>query len=396
MAESYEKPVSEVVDALTGENSGLSQATQNAISQILADLAPTEQVQIADVQVGTLTNETLAEIAPAAQVIVMGADSSAEVTFAADSPVQTMVVGGGGSSVVKFETEKPVAVQLGGGSNDSVETGAGDDTITFTGGEATINTGEGNDTVVLQSGLNSDGTVNAGVATVRGGSGSMTIQLQSMDVSAEIDAGAGFDRINVGQDILDMVFRFVDGKFRMHHSPRGRSADDAADGPSIGMENVNVVTFGGEDDGTADAITVLANSQGDAIVASLYKVALGRYGLDAPDDGQLGGIEFWVDQFDQSNEQHLVYSFLNCDEFHSKYDNMSATEYVQALFDNLGAANGTTVTTVAGKTVADFAATITDDPVSRYDVAWTVATSEEAINILGQDGANYFVDGFSA
>lgn len=352
---------------------GLSAATAEAIQSLLTELGNTAK---ADNVTTNITNAN--QIAADAQIVIMDKDTSANVTFDANSNVQAMVVGGAGNSQVVFDTAKDVTVQLGGGENDSVSTGAGDDTITFAGGSATIDTGAGNDVVVLQG---------EGNAHVTGGAGDMVIDIQTDSAAATIDAGTGFDRVNIVDSILNHVFQFINGRFQMHSEQ------------PITMDNVNVVTFG-DGDGI-NAMTVLADSQADAMVASLYKIALGRYGIDngQTDDQIMGGIKFWTEEFDQGQGaeglQHTVYSFLNCDEFHSKYDNMSATEYVQALFNNLGAANNSTITTIDGMSVADWAARIEEgNPESMYQVAWDIASSQQAVNILGQDGVNYYVAGF--
>lgn len=376
--------------AILGASAGLSTATQDAITELLNSLGTSTQIDV----VVTQNDLNMANVNPDATVINQTGDASANVTFAPDSAVRVMTVGGGGDSNVVFQTSEDVVVQLGGGENDSVATGDGADTITFVGGSATVNTGAGNDTVVLQGG-SADNQAQANVVM---GDGNGVIAVEGMTGQATIDAGDGFDLVKMIAMRAEHVFQWIAGKFTMH--------SDA----ELTMENVNVVTFDDNDDGIVDEITVLADTAGDAITAKLYQVALGREGLDGANgtnglsgdaevSGQLGGISYWTEVFDQGTNtgidlQHTVYSFLNCDEFHAKYDKMTDAEYVQALFDNLGEANNTTVTTVNGMTAAELAATIGANPTGRYDVAWTVASSTEAVNILGVNGVQYVIDGF--
>lgn len=376
--------------AILGASAGLSTETKAAIDELLTSLGATTEIEV----VATEDNITMDNVNMDATVINQTGNSNMVATFTPDSAVRVVTVGGAGNSNVQFQTNDDVVVQLGGGANDSVATGGGDDTITFAGGSATINTGEGNDTVVLQGSASGDDAS----ATVVMGSGNGVIDVQGMVGSATVDAGDGFDLVKMISSRAAHVFNWIAGKFTMH--------SDA----ELTMENVNVVTFDENGDGVTDEITVLADTAGDAITAKLYQVALGREGLDAANGtngltgdqavtGQLGGISYWTDVFDQGSNtgadlQHTVYAFLNCDEFHGKYDKMTDAQFVQALFDNLGAANGTTVTTVNGMTAAEMAASINGSQTARYDAAWTVASSTEATNILGINGVQYVIDGF--
>lgn len=88
-------------------------------------------------------------------------------------------------------------------------------------------------------------------------------------------------------------------------------------------------------------------------------------------------------------EFNTVYSFLDCVEFHNKYDGMDNASYVRTLFANLGATG-----TIDGKTVIDFVARINvGDEYARYDVARDIAASREAVQILGASGEKMVIDG---
>lgn len=351
----------------------ISAATADAIKGLLTELGANTSAQnvtasdLASTD-GVLTNAQLGSD----PIVIMGADTSADLTLTAASDVQAIVVGGKGDSVINASADtKDLTIQLSGGENDSVSTGQGSDTVTFDGGSATVDTGEGNDAIVLGK--------NAGAVT--------------------IDAGDGFDQVVSQTSRGSHTFTGVNGKFTMH-------SDVAAT-----MENVNIVSFDEDGNGTIDAITVLADTAGDAITAKLYQVAFGREGLDDAAGtngldgadavrGELGGIAYWTTVFDQGTNtgadlQNTVYSFLNSDEFHSQYDSMSDLQYVQALFANLNEVAKTAVTTVNGMTAEDFAAQIGGNTQARYDVAWTIASSDQAVQILGANGDNYVIEGFS-
>lgn len=359
---SYEAGVSDVISSITGADSGLSSATQAAITGLLEALGA---ATVATVATDAAITNALASTD--ATVVMQTGDVSANVTFGPDSPVQIMTVGSGGNSNVVFQTNEDVVVALSGGEGDSVSTGAGQDSITFAGGSAVINAGNGADEVIITNDATGSATVNA---------------------------GDGFDKVTLIGDRASQSFTFSGGKFVM--SGNGRA--DA----NVTMDGVNVVGFDANGDGVYENITVLADTQADAVIAALYKIALGREGLDdratgtngltGSDavEGQLGGIAFWTDNFDQSNMQHTVYSFLNCEEFHNKYDSMSDAQYVQTLFSNLG------VSSVNGQSAAELAATINGSQTARYDVAWTIAESQQSVQLLGSDGANYIIGEFTA
>lgn len=355
---SYEASVGDVLGSLTGPSSGLSEATQSAITALLAGMGTSVAV------LATTDAISSADASTNATVITQTGDVSANVRFGADSPVQVMTVGSGGNSNVTFTTNNDVIVVLTGGEGDSVTTAAGKDNVTFAGGSATIDTGLGNDEIVIS---------------------------RDAEGSASIDAGDGFDTVRmVGERRDDHHFSFRNGKFFMN--------SDA----ELQMDNVNIVAFDTSGDGQADSITVLATSAGDALVARLYQVALGRGGLDqangtngltgdAAVTGQLGGIAFWTDVYNaDANLQQTVRAFCNCDEFHAKYDNMTDLQYVQTLFNNLGG----NVNAVNGMTAAELAQTINGSMDARYEIAGLIASSDQAIQILGADGTGYVIDGY--
>lgn len=379
MAESYESTAADVIGSL--ESSDLSTATKDAITSLINDLAAADQAPVvASFATGVVTAETLAATAgaEAANIIMMSGDSSADISFAADSPVQAITVGAGGNSNIQFETEKDVTVALQGGEGDTVATGAGNDTITIQGGSATVDTGSGNDTVAITG----------GDAEILGGDGNLVVDIAAGAAgNATIDGGLGFDLVKIVSSVVEHTFQFVAGKFIMN-------SDFELD-----MANVNVVGFDSSGDGLYNTATVLADTAAESLVGKLYNIALGRTetgALDGDTTNQMGGIEFWTETYPsedaESSLAQTVYSFLNCEEFHSKYDVMNNEQYVTTLFENMGLAADATI---GGKSLADYVSAIdgnADQNIARYDVAWAIAASEEAVQVLGADGQKFVID----
>lgn len=373
MATTYESSANDIMASL--DQSNLSTATTDSIKQLLVELGGAATVTAV---AQDITAANIAELAGDSNIIMMSGDTKANVVFDANSPVQAITVGAAGGSDVKFETSKDVTVALQGGLNDNVATGAGNDVISIQGGSATVDTGTGNDTVAITGG---DANISAmeGDLTVYIGEGAVG--------NATIDAGSGFDQVNVVSTLAEHVFSFINGMFHMNSDYE------------LQMQNVNIVTFQeNPGSGVVDTATVLADTAADSLTAKLYQVALGRDdgGLDAATDGQLGGLKFWQDTFAEQNPesglQHTVYSFLNCDEFHSAYDAMSNEDYVAALFGNLGLSADATI---GGKSLADYVAAINgnaDAMTGRYDVAWAIAASQETVDIIGAAGEKYVID----
>lgn len=405
MSASYTQSASQIKDNIIADSSGISAATAQAILNLLPQdqeaqvdittYAPNEPLN-PDTVVLTVPTGTNLETDPGVgEAIIMSSGTQAQVTFGAESQVKAMVVGDAGGSNVVFANDNNVAVTLTGGEKDSVSTGGGDDSIQFMGGSATINTGAGNDEVTL---------LNGGTADVRGGDGHMNVWLApNSPVAATVDGGDGFDRVSIATDRSAHSFKLTeDGKIQMH-----------SDQP-VTMTNVNLVLFDTDGDGQVsdlDQVTVLAEDANDSLVAKLYKVALDREPIDGADgwDGtgtpQLGGIAWWTTEYqklhpDASAEQ-LAKDFLGArladgsTEFGNLYANMSNAEFAQALFNNLNEGSANPVAAVNQMTAEQYAQQLDAGLISREDVAFQVANSQEAVQILGIDDIQYVIDNFA-
>lgn len=374
----------------------LSGATGAAIAGILAGLSGPIEGALQNTDVSTAD---LADITSPVVVMTEGAKFDAQID--ASSPIRAVVAAtDSNSNNITFATDADVAVQLGGGYNDKVTTAGGDDAVTFVGGvnsSATVNTAAGNDTVVLQA---YSATNNGGTAQVALGTGNDVVELRGWEGKATIDGGDGFDQLQVAGPRGEHTFSYVNGQFVMNSA-------------GITMANVNVVTFDNTPNNgvdNVDSITVLADTAGDAIVAKLYQVALGRQAIDdangwnglGGDDairGALGGISYWTDVFNQGTNsgadlQKTVYDFLGSGEFQQLYCGYSDETFVTQLFHNLDKVSPQfkILETINGKTVQDFVNQLDGTQESRWDVAWEIASSPEATQILGQDGIGYVIE----
>ncbi|WP_299395917.1 hypothetical protein [uncultured Desulfovibrio sp.] len=374
---SYEQQMS--TSALIDDKwSGLSQTTKDAISALLG--AETTDVTVSGYDgTGPVVEGTQAVSASAdvtsdlgAQVVVMEGNTSANVNFAADSAISAMVLGSGNNNVT-FAADKNISVETTGGES-TIATAGGNDQIVLKAGNATVNTGEGNDTVLLQG---------DGQSHITGGSGNMTVKLDTNVGVATIDAGDGFDQLTLQDSRAAHSFTIENGNVVMH-------SDNA-----ITMKGVQVVTFDTNKDGVItadDSITVIAENAHDSLVATLYKVALGREAIDGADgwdNSTLGGLNWWMNEFEKGatdgSTEHLVRSFLNCDEFHQKYDGMGNADYVNTLISNAGIS-------VDG---AAWIAALESGELDREQVAYEVATNEQTVQLLGSNGENYIIEAFT-
>ena len=384
MAE-YEASTAEIAQAIDS-NPYLSKETKSAIDAILADKG-------ADGVALVEGNVTSADVSNQEAVLVSAGATLDNLTMGSDTTA--LVVGGGAQGDATMETEDAATVQLDGANvaltinNDadnvvtmreadgsSLTTGDGDNTVTMTDtANASVKTGDGDDTI------NINGTTSGKIQT---GSGDLTMVMdESAQENAQItvDAGDGFDLLHLIGNAVKHTFSFVNGLFHMN------SADVAMTGVQVVAQDAN---SDGKIDLANDHITVLAENVNDSVVAKLYKVALGREAIDG-DDGwggsTLGGINWWMNQFEQQDSDqsmdHLVKSFLNCDEFHNKYDGVDNATYVNTLLSNAGADASLASTYLAQL----------ESGASREDVAYNIVTNP-AVEVTGIDGQQYVVEGF--
>lgn len=333
---------SEVISTITG-SANISPSIVAAIAGILGSAATAAAV----------TADNAATIATTTATAVFADPGVAiDARFGASSPVKAVVTAEGvnGNNIV-MQTSDDVAVILNGGQNDSVATGSGNDEIQFSGGSATINAGTGNDVVSIMDPNNG---------------------------SASIDGGDGFDRVSVTGGKSGHTFGFQGGRFFMH------SAD-------IQMDNINVITFNGASD-IATGVTVLAENQGESLVARLYQVALGRNILDGAGqatsaDQQLSGYQWWLDNGAEAGNDaaallRITEDFLGTTEAQNKMGNLQGDDLVAYLCNNAG---------VSAQDQAGFAAAYSAGQIGLAEMVYQIATAQEG-QLMGLDGQAYVVD----
>lgn len=354
-----------------------------------------------------VTADNLADVATTQAAVVIADGIAVNANFAGTSPVKAFVAAGApvgedgkptgpvpGGNNIQFATDDDVTVVLSGGTGDFVKTAAGDDMIQFRGGSASIDTGEGNDQVFMQGATGDQ-------VNVSSGSGSSVFTFGGFEgAKATIDAGEGFDRVNfMWSSRADHKFDApTGGKFMIH------SGD-------VTMENVNIVTFDENGDGVIDEATVLATTQGESLIARLYKVALGRDVVDSstvvpdwspawaeptPANYQMAGVQWWFTEAGASNSNAdlvaLAEKFVGVDEFQNDISGLSTAQIVDMLFKNAEV----TCSQCADMTKADYVNAIDNGSMSLGEAAMQIAMSDEATASLGVNGACYFVDDFGA
>lgn len=345
--------------------SNVSPTTQAVIQSIIDSGSPTQAITDQDAS-GTVASQNLV----LTNVEANDLNSDAQNFVAADGTSGTANLNNQGPVNAAVENVNQLLLNVNNNadnsisltvSNVSVDTGNGNDLFNFSGRiTGQFNTGDGNDLFNLDS-----------------------VAQESAEIS--VDAGDGFDLMTLFGASIKHTFSFTAGKFHMS------SAD-------VTMEGVDVVATDANEDGKitegTDHITVLATTAEDSLIAKLYKVALGREAIDGEDGwggSTLGGLNWWMNEYEKANDindtAQLVRAFLNCDEFHQKYDGMDDTAYVNALFTNLGISD-----VKAAQSYIDQLAAGTLD---RAEVAWHIADSSEAVQLLGNDGLQYVIDGFT-
>ena len=364
MAE-YE-PSEEELKALLGDNSGLTQQTQNAIEKLLAEGGPV--VATDGAQSGTDDNS----------VGLVSQKGGTEFKDATYTKVETAVFDEGASGEVNLTSDNGITTELVNPNGLELNLGNGNNIVAITDGQSSVNTGDGDDNFFLQGEFTE--------AKIDSGNGDDTFVLdQDAQAGAEVsvDAGDGFDLMRLIGQAIQHQFEFSGGKFHMK---------------SAGVEMDGVEVVGTDVDGgiaKGDHITVLAANEHDSIAAKLYQVAFGREAIDDGDDqykpgSTLAGIDWWMNEFEKQADndgsiEHLVRAFLNCDEFHDKYDGMGNADYVNTLYANLGATDEAQA--------AAYIAQLEAGSIDRETVAWQIAASDLAVQVLGNDGVQYVIDG---
>ena len=309
--------------------------------------------------------------------------------------VEVAIIDEGASGDVNFTSKNGVTIDITSPEGLAVNVpNNANNNILWHDGRGSVMTGDGDDFMALE------GAVTGQVTT---GSGDLTLTLDKVaqeQAEISVDAGDGFDIMKLLGQTVDHSISFKAGDKGIHM----HSAD-------IQMTGVDVVATDVNRDNTitrdTDHIMVLATNEYDSLIAKLYKVALGREAIDDNDgwskDGQgdtLGGLNWWMNEFEKQGDNdgsidHLVKAFLNCDEFHNKYNGMTNVDYVRTLFQNLGLTDDDLQTNNELAAQLDsYVQSLDAGSITREDVAYEIASSSLTTSILGLDGSAYVIDCF--
>lgn len=358
----YEEAASNVVDTIT--NSGLNDATKGAITSLLGDTSGDAKIVVAtyeggkvadDVKVVDVPADAILNVDPGAPIIIMNADAQNGANVVLSANQERAIVATKQDDKIVFEGDAAVTVETGGG-NDEIRTGNGNNVVTVTGeGDSTVVTGTGNDEVVVTG---------KGKVNIQTAGGDNVIKLATDQAEVSVTGGEGFDKVQLDDGRGNHEFSVVDGKAVMHSEY------------ATTMQNVQVVEFTGD-----GSVAVLADNHDKSVVAKMYEVVFDR-------EGDLGGLKYWMERVDQGDSlDHVVRSFVNSEEFNTKYANVSDENFLTDLYQNM-----------AGREAyAEGMAYWMDrmaNGLSRADVAWAFAESAEATIVMGIDGDQYVIDLF--
>lgn len=346
----------DALKALTGPDSGLTAATQAAILALINDSSTSF---VATEENGTATSDSSAE--------GLYASKGTNLNGATFDNVTTAVFDEGAKGTANLTSDSNITAELVNPNGLNVTTGDGNNDIAVDGGQASVTTGSGEDLFTFNGNVK---------GLFKSGLGDDDFQLnEEAQKNAEIsvDAGDGFDVMTLFGASIKHSFSFSNGKFHMSSA-------------NITLDGVEVIATDLNQDGRitdSDHITVLANDNQDSLAAKLYQIALGREAIDDTRD-TLAGLNFWMDQAEDPSFDHFGRAFLNCDEFHNKYDKVNDKDYVDTLFANLGSSDASLKAELLSK--------LESGQLDRYEVAITLAESDEAVKLLGNDGQQYVID----
>ena len=227
------------------------------------------------------------------------------------------IIAGSGNDKITFQTAS---------NNVTIDSGAGDDTITFSqGNDTTIRAGEGNNKIYFASGGNSYRF------NITSGSGDDKIELTHALGVSTIDAGAGDNEITINNNSsgLELTLTTLDGDDTITSNSSGLETIDAGDGRNIIStgngkklitvgdstvtdtqdENYNIgsqITLGGANDeseitaGSGDDEVIIKNNGGSTLTLDLgagdNEVSIDSNGLQSSDIKALGGDDTFTSE----------------------------------------------------------------------------------------------------
>jgi len=350
----YEESTADVV--ATFEDSGLNNATTEAIASLLSDAntqidAYTGGAAPAGTNIVTVgAGQTLTQD-PGSPIIIMDADAPGANVVLDTSGGDRLIVAGGGNDVIESGGAGNVSVETGGG-NDSISTGAGEDQIVITGtGDSTVSTGDGADEIVITG---------EGSSSIDAGSGNDVITLASDSGQATVSGGSGFDQAQIEDFRDNHSYSLVNGVLVMNSAPTQ-------------LENVEVVQF-------EDGISVLAENSTEAAIGRMYEVLFDR-------EADLGGLEHWTGRAEAGESLvALANGFIASQEFQNKFASDSNEVFLGKLYQGMAGR------AADAEGLAYWMNQMENNGLSKADVAMSFAESQEAVKLMGIDGTQYVID----
>lgn len=391
----YDSPQSssDLQDNLTAESANLSENTIAAISSLL-NLDTFETVNIAGIE-GNVVQLPTSGQADIVHGVVEGAQGDqvvVDLAAAEAAGVSAYVLQSDANLVVDLQGQaaagdvQTFAAAIAPAAVDTsaielvVATGNGDDVITVKGDQNTlIDAGDGNDTIVTGNGNN---TVIAGLGNnnVTTGSGDDTIILSGSNHADIVNAGAGYDVVQLDGSRDDYTFT-VGNNFNVNLTGNQTAA----------ITDAEFLTFVNGD--TTETVA-LAHSDEEAAALRLYQGILGR-------DADLAGAKNFVEAVNAGvSLTDIANTFLNSSEFAGANNATDINELYNALLGRNAEEGGTQVwqeVLAAGGSLADVAAAIAvSAEAQELDASNATFVNDLYSNVLGRDaeeaGLNAWVE----
>lgn len=366
----YDSPQSssDLQDNLTAESANLSENTIAAISSLL-NLDTVETVNIAGIE-GNVVQLPTSGQADIVHGVVEGAQGDqvvVDLAAAEAAGVSAYVLQSDANLVVDLQGQaaagdvQTFAAAIAPAAVDTsaielvVATGNGDDVITVKGDQNTlIDAGDGNDTIVTGNGNN---TVIAGLGNnnVTTGSGDDTIILSGSNHADIVNAGAGYDVVQLDGSRDDYTFT-VGNNFNVNLTGNQTAA----------ITDAEFLTFVNGD--TTETVA-LAHSDEEAAALRLYQGILGR------DADATGAKDFTALVNEGTSLTDIANQFLDSAEFAGAASAQDINELYQAILGRAADEEGTTAWQA-----------VLANGGNLNDVAAGIALSNEAIQLDQSNG----------
>ncbi|RMQ11695.1 hypothetical protein ALQ10_05124, partial [Pseudomonas savastanoi pv. glycinea] len=304
----YDAPVTATEFSSFLTATSLTDSTTAAISTLLAldsastvNLASWDGVNRLEVPTGqTATTDVITGTIAGARGDLVTLNVTAEVAAADVSSLARVAVSADASATTQFLLTTGLGddvIIVNGDQNNYIDAGAGNDTII---------TGNGNNTVIAGLGNNNNNNIITGT-------GNDTIVLSGINHADVVNAGAGFDVVQLDGSVADYSFS-TGNNFNVNLTGAQAASITGAEFLTF----VNTTT-------SAVETVVLAQSEAEASALRLYDGLLGR-------DADLGGVQNFTSLVNAGTSlTDIANQFVNSDEF----VNISTLAPINTLYNEL-------------------------------------------------------------